>query len=807
MMSDFRFALRLIGRAPLFAATVVLTLGFALAATTTVFSVLDAVVLRPLPYRDPSRLAALWDVNQARGATRERMSPVNLVDYRSLAAFDDIAVWWTPESSLTDAGLEPARVDAVEVSSNFFALLGVQPAMGAGLPVEPFFVRDPQLVISHRLWQARYAGDPSIIGRTIQFNGRAFAVLGVMPAGFHFPGDTDVWQRLEWDPRQHSRAAHFMDAVARLAPGVTEEQAQRDVSALAARLGGEFPSTNQGWNTRIGSLDREIVGSYRVALLALFGAVGALLLIACLNVASLLLVRGVARAKEVAIRVSLGATSFRIARQLLFESLGLGAASIVVGLALATLAVRAIVFAAPMPIPRLPDVSVDGRAFVFAALVALGSTLFFGLGPALIASRVAPEPVLRDESRGASQGTRTRWLRRGLVGGEVALAVVLLTAAGLMLRSVVNLVREDPGFSQTSAVTVNLSLTPNAYPKYADVVTFFSTLTESLRARTDVVSVGATSALPFTPGWRMPFEVVGDPPSTPDDRPRAQYVSVTDGYFDTIGAPLLRGRGFDARDSADAAGVAIVNATFARRFFPRGDAIGRHIQSWSRNIGPLGAALIQNLDYEIVGVVGDVRNASLQEPAEPAIHTSIRQFPYRSLHLVVRGRGAARDVMSAAREEVQRIDAHLPLSDGQTLEGLVASASDRPRLLTWLMGTFAALALGLAAFGFYGLLAYAVGLRRQEISIRRALGAQRTDVVTLVAREGGAIVAAGTIVGIGGAVVAARGLASVLFGVRPTDPLTILIVGVVVFAVAMLASVGPTLQALRIDPADGLRGK
>jgi putative ABC transport system permease protein len=574
LWQDARLALRLAARAPAFSLAVVLTLAFGIGTATTVFSLVDAVVLRPLPYRDAGRLVFFFDSNPGRDVARERISPVNFLDYRALAhVFADAAAWWTPEVNLTDEGLEPEPVRAVEASSNFFDVLGVAPLIGPGFPPEPLHAGVSEVVISHRLWSGRYRGDPGIVGRAIRLGGRAFTVVGVMPPGFAFPDRTDLWQRLSWDLSQHNRGAHFMDAVARLPPGVALDRARDEAAAVSKRLAAEFPGTNQGWTMQVVALEDEVVGAVRPALLALLATVGALLLVACLNVAGLLLVRGVARSKEMAVRLSLGADAWRIARQLLVESLLLGLLSVAAGLLVAVLAVRALTSAMPVDLPRIAEAAIDGRVFLFTALVALTSALVFGTGPAWMAARTPPEAVVRDETRGTTQSRKSRWLRRTFVAAQMALAVVVLTGAVLLLRTVATLSADDPGFSSRGGVTAVLRLDGRTYPSWTEVLRFHESLAERLAAHTEVSAAGVANFLPFEPGWRMPFAVAGDQGTREADLPEVQYHSVSVGYLEALGVPLVRGRFLSARDTADRPGVALINVALARRFFGGRDPI------------------------------------------------------------------------------------------------------------------------------------------------------------------------------------------------------------------------------------------
>lgn len=805
LTSDLRYGVRSLLKTPAFTAAAVLALGLGIGATTAIFSIVNTVVLRPLPYESPAQLVTIWEANRERGLEHEPLSPVNFLDYRALTqVFSSAAAWWRPQVTLAQPGQEPLRVNTIETSGNFLSVLGARPALGAGFPDGVIHSPDRMVLLSHRLWQSRFGADPGLVGRTIRLNDDAFTVAGVMPAGFHFPGDTDIWQRLTWDLARHSRGAHFMESVARLAPGATVASARRELDALTSRLGGEFTATNRGWDARVVSLHDDVIGSFRPVLFVLLGAVGLLLLIACLNVASLLLARAASRAREIAVRAAIGATRRRLVRQFLTESLLLAAAGAVAGVALAVAAVKGIILATPIDVPRLADAGVDGRALLFAMALTVATAVLFGLLPALFMSRADLQQVLKEGGRaqgGAHGGGRAH---RVLVTAEIALAVMLLAGAGLLVRSVARLAAEDPGLRAEGVLTASVQLTGSAYSQWPQVAQFHSSLVEALRAQPGVTAAGATNFLPLVPGWRIPFVVRGVPPPARGDEPTAQYHSISDGYFETIGVPLRRGRFFEPRDAAASAGVVIVNDALARRYFPGESPVGKTINSLARNIGPLGATLMQERGHEIIGVVADVKNTSLQGAAEPAIYHTQRQFPFRHMYMTVRGSDNAQ-LAAVLRDTLRRADPSQPLADVRTMTSIVAQSVDRPRFLMFMMAVFAAFALALAALGIYGLLSYAVTQRQQELSIRMALGAQRGGVLWLVLRQGLVLAGVGSVLGLAGAYAAARKVGSMLHGVAPGDPVTLATVGTLALLTAAIACALPAWRASRLNPLDGLR--
>jgi putative ABC transport system permease protein len=804
---DLRYGARNLLRTPGFTLTATLALTLGIGATTAIFSMVNGVVLKPLPYRDPDRLVTIWDANHERALEREPLSPVTFLDYRALGqVFEDATAWWRPEVNLRDADRESVRVNTVEVSGNFLPVVGVQPAVGPGFPAGVFHSQERLALISHRLWHSRFGGDTAIVGRTIRLNEADFEVAGVMPAGFTFPGETDVWQRLVWDLARHSRGAHFMEAVGRLRPGVTVQQAQREIDALTARLSTEFTGTNRGWGARVLALHDEVVGSFRKALFVLLAAVGLLLLIACINVASLLLARAASRAREVAVRSAIGATQSRLVRQFLTESLLLAFAGTAGGIALAIVAMRGIVATTPVAIPRIAETSVDSRVIVFAALLAIVTAVAFGMLPALFLARTDAQATLKEGGRGGGSGRGRSRAHRALVGAEIALAVMLLVGAGLLLRSVKHLASEDPGFRSADVLTSSVQLTGAAYARWPAVEQFHSSLVDLVRHQQGVVAAGASNFLPLAPGWRVPFLIRGQPAPPRGDEPTAQYHSVSEGYFETLRAPLLRGRFFDARDTAQSRGVVVINETLAKRYFGGEDPIGKTIASLARGIGPLGASLLEDRNHEVIGVVGDIKNNSLQSAAEPALYHTQRQFPFRHMYIVARGGGGdSARVGAAIRAGVRRADASLPLAELRTMQEVVGASVERPRFLMFIMAIFAASAAALASLGIYGLLAYSVTERQQELSVRLALGAQRSGVLWMVLRQGLMLALAGSAAGLAGAWLVARQMTALLHGVAPSDPLTFTAVTALALTVSFAACTIPAWRAARTNPLEGLK--
>ena len=820
MTTALRQLIRQTRQRPAFAVVTVLVLGLGIGAATLVFSVVDAVVLRPLPYKDAGRLVTLWDTNGEKGLTHDPISPVNFMDYRALPVFEDAAAWWRPGINLEDPGQDPLRVNTIEVSGNLLRLLGVSPQIGPGFPDDPtLHSPDHTALISDRLWRSRYDADPSIIGRSLSFNGVPYRVVGVMAAGFHYPDDVDVWQRLQWDLTQHSRAAHFMEAVARLAPGTTFDEAQAATQVLGTRLATDFRGTNQGWNARLIPLIDEQLGYYRPALMVLLGAVGLLLVIGVLNVASLLLTKALGREREVAVRIALGASTRQIVAQLMWESLVLSLAGALVGIAAAAAAMPLLTALLPVEIPRVAEAGLNGRALAVSLGVAVATTLVFGLVPSLLlARRGEVGGGLKSGERGSSRGARRVY--GVLVGAEVALACALLVGAALLVRTVGQMTTTPTGVDATDVLTTSVQLTRRAigtpqdaapavaWRQTADV---HAQLLDAIRQQPGVASAGASNFLPLSVGWREPFRLDGQPaPARIEDLPQAQLHSVSDGYFETMGAELREGRGFTAFDTADAPGVAIVNESFARRYLP-GGALGRTVRDFATGIGPLGVNLKADrsrrhdgFPSEIVGVVADVKNSPLGQDTEPAIYLPTRQFPFSEVFLVVRATDLA-TAQSAVRAALRTSVPTVPMGPARSWGDRIAATTAEARLLMAVLTGFATLAGLLAALGIYGLFSWVVALRTRELAIRLTLGATPASVGASVLRQSGGLVAGGLAAGLVLVKLSDAALTRVLYGVRSSDPQATMVAAGLLLAAALGACLPAARRAMRIDPAVGLR--
>ena len=820
VIGAIRIAFRQFQQHPTFALVVVLVLGLGTGAATTIFTAVDAVVLRPLPFWAPDRLVTMWDTNTEQGLAHDPISPVNFMDYRDLPVFTDAAAWWRPGVNLIDPGLDPVRVNTVEVSANLFGVLGVRPQIGAGFPENgPLFVQNELIiVISDRLWRNRYSGDPALIGKQLSLNGTPYTVVGVMPPRFHYPDDIDVWQRLRWDLRQHSRSAHFMEAVARLSDDTTFEEAQSAVETLALRMQGEFPQSNKGWATRLIPLLDEQLGYYRPALMVMFGAVGLLLVIGCLNVASLLLTRALSRDREIAVRMAMGATPRQLLTQLLAESVVLSTAGATLGLIAAAGLLPLILNLTTVDIPRLDEARINLRALGLGAAVVVASTLFFGLLPALVLLKKQLSTDLKSGERGSSRGARR--IYSVLVAGEVALACALLVSSALLVRTVDRMMDTPLGIDAETVVTSTVQLSGREYQRWGTVGDAHAAILDQIRQQPGVMSAGAANFLPLDVGWRGPFGIQGEPPPTrPEDAPQVQYHSVSDGYFETMGAGVAAGRAFTAFDGPTSRAVVMINETFAARFFPAG-AVGRVITTQTTGIGPLGLNLVRvrlapsgqqalhlpPTPFEVIGVVRDVRNVPLGQTVEPAIYFSTRQFPFRDQFLTVKATDTA-TATAAIRNALKLAAPSVPMAPVQTWGDRLAKRTAEPRLLMTILVFFGALAALLAALGVYGLFSWSVALRTRELAIRLTLGAKPAAVGGLVVRQSVVLVASGLVIGLAIIRLAETALAQVLFGVTPSDVLSTVTASGVLLAAALIACIPPALRAMRVDPVMGLRAE
>ena len=796
-LNDLRYATRLLVRAPGFTLIAVATLAIGIGANTAIFSVVNTLLLQRLPYGEPERLAVVWEHNIPRDRKNNVVSPGNYLHWRELnQAFEDIAaVGLTFNLTLTGFG-DPVELPFQYVTANFFPILGVQPALGRPFTAEEDRPNSRVAVISDRLWRTRLNADPAILSRGITLQGETYTVTGVMPPGFSFLDKAvDVWVPVGFSAQARTPRGRWLATVAKLRPGVSSEDAQRDMTRVAEEMTRRFPEFNTGWTARVVPLREQMTGEIKPALLILLGAVAFVLLIACANVANLLLARATARGRELAVRAALGAGRGRIIRQLLAESLLLAVCGGAAGLLLAWWMVQMlrVYVADAVPVQRLDAVAIDASVLLFTLAAALLSGLVFGLLPAFTASGNALTDSLKEGGRTgtAARGGRTRAV---LVVAEIALALILLVGAGLLVRSFARLTTVDAGFDAEQTLSMRVSLPASRYGEAPRRTQFYRELVQRITALPGIQSTGAISFLPLTGlGSATGYEAVGQPNQLGQE-PVTDVRVITGDYFKTLGIPLLRGRLFDENNPADTSNKVIVNETLARVHWPGEDPIGKRIKvSWRSNI-----------EDEIIGVVGDVRLTELNTPARSAIYWPHAREAYGSMTLVVRGTG---DPTSAIRSILRERDPDLALADVRSMDEVVARSIAQRRITMVLLGVFAGAALLLAAIGIYGVIAYSVTQRTQEIGIRVALGAQRTDVLRMVVRGAVVLAVVGVVIGAAGALFLTRLMRDLLFGVEPFDVPTFGAVALILTLVALLASYIPGRRATRVDPIIALRGE
>jgi putative ABC transport system permease protein len=811
VLQDIRFGARALRRNPAFAAIAILTLALGIGANAAIFSVVNTVLLRPLPWSEPDRAVMIWSKWTAFDKTWVATGEV--VDYRRRAqTLSEVAAWGEGQVNLTGDG-DPERVAAASVTANLFPTLGVEAMMGRTFsPAEDVRNGPNVVVLGHALWSRRYAADPGIVGRAIQINGDAYEVTGVMPPGFVLPTDyqnpepSQLWLPQQMDPASMDHGSHGLYAVGRLKPGATVEQAADELHGIAVAMTNEglYPKQMQ-FDTVVLSLTDEVVGSVRRAIWLLFGAVAFLLLIACANVANLLLARAEGRQREIAVRAALGASGFRVMRQLLTESLVLTGIATTVGLTLAFAGVRFVGWWNPASIPRVAEVTVDLRVLVFTAAVAVLTSLAFSLAPAVRALRVDLTDSLKDGAQGASSGGGRQRFRHGLVIVEMALAVVLLVGAGLMLRSLWALQRVQLGFDPSQVLTMRLSLPQASYQTPEQVVDFYNRLLDRVRAIPGVRVAGAVRALPLgsTIG-DFGLRVEGFTP-VPGTGAKGDWQIATPGYLEAMGERVIRGRGITADDKTDTVLVALVNEEMVRRYWADRDPIGGRLQ--------IGGGAVNRPFVTVVGIVANVHHNGITEGIKEKFYVPHTQWhksignPIRAMTLVVKAHSDPRALTSAVRQTIRELDANLPVAGIRTMDDVVAATLSAPRFTGMLLGAFAALALALSATGIYGVLSYVVSRRTREIGIRVAIGAGRGQVLRLVLGSGVGLALVGIIIGLAAAASLSRLMTTLLHDVQPGDPATYATVAAALTTVAIVASLIPAWRATRVDPVRALKAE
>jgi len=804
---DIRFAMRTLWRTPGFTATAVTVIALGIGANTAIFSAANAFFFRPLPFQDPGHLVMLYETNPEFGWTDANDAPANLLDWRDqVGAFQDVAAWQdgVGQATFVQDG-EPVLLSYAAVTGNFFSVLGVRPEVGGELHWDQTWSPDDSVVVlSHRLWVQRFGADPGVVGRTIHLGSSRDRVVGVMPAGFDFPNDgTQFWTPMGWErsDRQAAwfRRAHFLRGVARIKPGFTLDEANAQLQVVVKRLQKDFPDTNKVMGAGMTPLRSFLIKGIHTPLLILLGAVGLLLLLACTNVANLMLVRALERTREVGVRIALGAGRGRVVRQILTESLLLSLGGGATGLGLGWMGVKALSVRQHIGIPGATGLALDGRVVLFTLGVTVLSALLFGTAPALRAANGAVQETLREGGRAGSAGRGTLRTLGGLVVFEVALALMLVVGAGLMIRSFWLLRSIDPGFRMDNVLAIQFGLPGSRYPSRDQVLGFQDDFERRLEARPGIEKVGRVQQLPLNgASWSSQFQAEGWPP----DRVGFEILHrrADRGYFAALQIPLLEGRMFDADDRPGAPLAILVNETFARKYFPGEDPVGKRI-AYDRVATP------HSTWHTIVGVVGDQRQVSPGKPARAEVFENAHQDWDRSNWVVIRTTGDPMAALPVAKSVLKEMDPLIPLGAVRTMRGVWRKSMAQEQFILTLLGAFGALALLLATVGVYGVTAQAARRRTHEIGIRMALGADVGSVVAMMLRRGLMLVGLGLALGLGGTLLATHALGSLLYGIAPTDPATLGAVVVLLAAAAAAACYLPARRATTVDPVSSLRAE
>src|SRR5262245_55487160 len=806
LWQDLRYGARMLMKNPSFTLIAVLTLALGIGANTAIFSVVNRVLLFRLPYKDAGRLVMVWGANPQQGLDIDMVSPADLADWRAQnTVFEDLAATDDAPYNLTGMG-EPESLFGYSLAANFFQVAGLQPALGRTFTPEEDRAGAPGAVIlSHRLWQRRFGSDPNTVGRGITLNGAPYTIIGVMPSGFQVPQRSELWTPLRLNSlsanQANNRHFRYLRVMGRLKPGVTLEQAQMEMSRIARRLAEQHPDTNAGQGVKVVSLQEGYAGDIKPTLFALLGAGGFALLIACANVANLLLARAAARQKEIAVRTALGAWRVRIVRQLLTEGVLLALVGGALGLLLTLWSANLMVALFPnnvanLNIPVVEEIPIDGRVLGFSLLVSLLTGVIFGLAPAWQASKPDLSRALKESVANTTAGLSGRRMRGVLVVSEMTLAVLLLIGAGLMIKSFWRLLQGDLGLNPKNLLTMEVLLSPQKYSDGRQRRAFLQNVMQRIENLPGVEQAGATNFLPLTGFWgNVSFSIEGRPAPRPNEEPSADNRVVTERYFRTMGIRLLRGREFDERDREGAPPVVIINETMARRYWPNEDPIGARI-----NLGEGNRA-------EIVGVVNDVKSFGLEEQTHPDIYRPYAQTTFPLIAFAVRSGGDPLSLVAAVKNAIYAVDKDQPVFKVITMEKLAAESITLRRVSMLLVGGLSALALILAAIGIYGVMSYTISQQRREIGLRLALGAQVNDVLKLVIAEGMKPALFGMIIGLLASFALARLIKGLLFGVSATDPATFIVISMLLGVVALMACWIPARRATKVDPMVALRSE
>ncbi|HET9479114.1 MAG TPA: ABC transporter permease [Pyrinomonadaceae bacterium] len=798
MIKDIRYALRTLLKRPGFLLVALSTLALGIGATTAMFTVVNSVLLRPLEFPEPERIVLMEGVNPRMGITRSNMSVPDVVDWQQQAqVFEQIAGFITWGAFLA-TGDETERVRAAGVSPEFFPLFRTPPLSGRTIQSDDFKPESgPVTVISYALWQRRFGGAADVINRKVTLSGTTNTIVGIMPAGFNYPADTELWTAFPLDASEEVRDNRFLNVLSRLKPGVSIAQAQTEMDTINQRLAQNYAETNTGWSVRLTELRERMVGELRTSLLMLFGAVAFVLLIACANVANLLLARAAYRQKEIAVRTALGASRLRIVRQLLTESVLLSVVSGAIGLGLSVWLIKLLVAISPPDTPRFEEISINWQVFVFAFGVTILAGLLFGLVPALQTSRTNLNETLKESGRtGAHSGTINR-VGSFLIVSEVALSFVLLAGAGLLIKSFMHLRKIDPGFNSENVLAVRLTLPPGKYKQGEPRAQIYKQLVDQVKTVPGVQSAGVVLSLPlggdtFNVGRGVLLE---GRPAKAEEGSNAAYLVATPDYFNTLQIPLKQGRAFTAHDDAQSAKVVIVNETMARQLWPGQSPVGRRFSIWRD----------EKFSREVIGVVGDTKSV-LDREARPQMYVPYAQDAnWGSLSLVARTSGEPSAMAASVREAIRSVDKGVATYNLKTMNDVVSTAAAPRRVPMLLLSSFSGVAMLLAMIGIYGITSYYVTQRTHEIGVRMALGAQIADVLKLVLTRAMLLAVIGVGVGLAGAMAVTRYLSTLLFGVQPIDVITFAAVALGLVLVALVASLIPAKRATKVDPLTALR--
>jgi putative ABC transport system permease protein len=803
LLQDLRYGARTLLKRPGFTIVAIITLALGIGANTAIFSVINAVLLRPLPYPEPHRIIQLWETARSRDLKQGSVSPHCFTDWKNQnQSFEQMAAYRYANFTLT-GGDQPESLTGIATSASLFSVLGVQPAIGRDFFAEEDAPgRNRVVILSQGLWQRRFGGDKDILDKPIQLNGESYTVIGVMPQGFQYPDTAEMWVPLGVDLNRVGRGNHFLFAIGRLKAGVAVSAAQADMDAIANQLEQQYPNFNFDTGIQLVPLHEQMVARVKDTLWMLLIAVGLVLLIACANVTNLMLVRATSRQKEIAIRLSLGASRWRLVRQFLTEGILLALLGGAIGLLLAWWGVDAISAFLPRDITRNRLIEVDKWVLVFTLAVSLVTGIFSALAPAWYTTKPDLNQALKEAGKQLASGFLRKSLRASLVVSEVALALVLLIGAGLLVKSFLHLRQVDPGFKPDHVLTMYVALPAKKYAEGQQKNLFFQRALEQVNGLSGVKVAGAVTDLPFSGSRsRSSFEIEGRASGDPNDDYTADNRVVSPNYFQAMGMRLLEGRDFTERDNKEAQGAVIINQSLARKFFPNDNPMGKRINLDTPEENEFYGKPVWR---EIVGIVADIKHQDLQAVSEPELYVPYMQFPAARLMLVVRHESAANPT-AAIRQAVQSIDKDLPIFSINTMERRLAQSILPQRLNMWLISIFAATALLLAAIGLYGVMSYSVAESTRDIGIRMALGARPADVVRLVIGQGMRVLLIGLAIGLGAAYALTRLMRSLLFGVTPTDGLTFVSVSLLLAAVALLACWIPARRAARVDPMVALR--